>query len=84
MQKFLNSAEFHGGSLAYMVKAQVPERYKTCDTLHNLAISYGGPWVVIGNFNEVLHPSEYEWVDQWSQAQLDGFRDALDVLALLI
>lgn len=37
---------------------------------------------MIGDFNEVLHHSEYEGVGRRGQTQLDSFRDALDVCGL--
>lgn len=63
-------------------EAQVSERHKTWDTIRSLAVSSGDPWVMLGDFNEVLFHSEYEGVGQRSQTQLDGFRDALDVCGL--
>lgn len=59
-------------------EAQVSETHKTWDTVRSLAVSSGEPWVMLGDFNEVLVHSEYG-VGQRSQTQLDGFREALDV-----
>ena len=47
-------------------EAQVPERYKTWDTLRDLAGSIHSPWVVMGDFNEVLHLREHDGVGQRS------------------
>ena len=41
------------------------------------------PVLAIGDFNEVTHQSEHDGVSQRSQAQMDGFRDALDVCGLI-
>lgn len=40
------------------------------------------PWVVIGDFNEVLHVHEHDGIGTRSQAQMDPFRDALDTCGL--
>ena len=40
------------------------------------------PWVVISDFNEVLHANEHEGVGQRSQAQMDAFRNVLDTCGL--
>ena len=63
-------------------EAQVAERHKTWGALRSLALQSSLPWVVAGDFNEVLFHSEYEGVGQRSQAQLDSFREALDVCGL--
>lgn len=59
-------------------EAHVLERYKTWDTLRGIAATSNLLWVAIGDFNEVLHAQEHEGVCPRSQAQMDGFRDALD------
>ena len=40
------------------------------------------PWVVMGDFNEVLQAHEHDGVGSRSQAQMDAFRDALDTCGL--
>lgn len=40
------------------------------------------PWLVLGDFNEVLHAHEHDGVGNRSQAQMDAFRDALDTCGL--
>ncbi|XP_073360502.1 uncharacterized protein [Aegilops tauschii subsp. strangulata] len=63
-------------------EAQVSERYRTWDLLRGIAGSNNQPWVVMGDFNEVLLPSEHDGVGNRSQAQMDSFRDALDTCGL--
>lgn len=63
-------------------EAQVPERFKTWDNLKSIVVSDVQPWLVIGDFNEVLHHSEHDGIGHRSQSQLDGFRDALDICGL--
>lgn len=40
------------------------------------------PWVCIGDFNEVLHRLEHVGVQERSYAQIEGFRDMVDVCGL--
>ena len=61
---------------------QVSEQYNTWDTLKGIVGSLNLPWVVLGDFNEVLHGHEHDGVGMRSQAQMDGFRDALDTYGL--
>jgi hypothetical protein len=63
-------------------EAQVMERYKTWDTLCSIAGTSDLPWLVLGDFNEVLMQSEHEGVNPRGQGQMDGFRDALDICGL--
>jgi hypothetical protein len=37
------------------------------------------PWVCLGGFNEVLHRPEYVGVQERSYAQMEGFREMVDV-----
>ena len=64
-------------------EAQTSERYKTWDMLHGIAGTSNEPWVVIGDFNEVLHAHEHDGIGQRSQAQMDSFRDAIDTCSFV-
>ena len=63
-------------------EAQVNERYKTWDTLRGIVGNNNQPWVVVGDFNEVLQGQEHDGVGNRSQAQMDAFQDALDTCEL--
>ena len=63
-------------------EAQVNERHLTWDMLRNIVGANDTPWAVIGDFNEVLHGHGHDGVGNRSQAQMDGFRDALDTCGL--
>lgn len=41
------------------------------------------PWLCLGDFNEVLCSEEHEGIGNGSNAQIQGFRDAVDVCMLL-
>ena len=41
------------------------------------------PWLCMGDFNEVLRPNEHEGIGQRSNAQIQAFRDTIDVCMLL-
>jgi endonuclease/exonuclease/phosphatase family metal-dependent hydrolase len=60
----------------------VPDRQNTWNTLKNIAETQNRPWAVIGDFNEVLNLSEHDGVGSRSQAQIDGFREAVDTCGL--
>ena len=51
--------------------------------IKNLSTLQDLPWVCIGDFNEVLNLSEHDGVGCRSQAQIDGFREAVDTCGLL-
>ena len=40
------------------------------------------PWVCIGGFNEVLDGSEHVGVQERSNVQMEGFKEAIDVCGL--
>jgi hypothetical protein len=41
------------------------------------------PWLCIGNFNEVLLREEHDGVNERSNAQIQAFRDTVDVCELM-
>ncbi|XP_073359857.1 uncharacterized protein [Aegilops tauschii subsp. strangulata] len=41
------------------------------------------PWLCFGDFNEVLRPEEHQGVADRSNAQIQAFRDAVDVCMLM-
>ena len=63
-------------------EAQANERHKTWDMMRGIVGSSNLPWVVMGDFNEVLCAHEHDGVGNRSQAQMDAFRDALDTCGL--
>ena len=63
-------------------EAQLSERHKTWDMLKFVKSSSHLPWVCIGDFNEVLHREEHSSVQERSMAQIEGFREAIDVCGL--
>ena len=63
-------------------EAQTSERFKTWNLLKHIKSSNALPWVCIGEFNEVLHRSEHEGVQEHSYAQIEGFREMVDVCGL--
>jgi hypothetical protein len=65
-------------------EAQVNERHKTWDVLKFIRSSNDLLWLCIGDFNEVLHGSEHEGVNERSYSQMAGFRDVVDVCGSVI
>jgi hypothetical protein len=63
-------------------ETQLSERYKTWSLLKFIKSSSSLPWVCIGDFNEVLHQSEHGGVQERSRAQIEGFREMVDVCNL--
>ena len=64
-------------------EAQVSERYKNWDMLRGIVGANDLPWVVMGDFNEVLRPDEHVGIGQRSNAQIQAFRDTMDVCSLM-
>ncbi|XP_073357859.1 uncharacterized protein [Aegilops tauschii subsp. strangulata] len=63
-------------------EARTNECYKMWDMLHGIAGTSTMPWLVLGDFNEVIHAHEHDGVGNRNQAQMDLFRDALDTCGL--
>ena len=63
-------------------EAQTSERFKTWNMLKQIKSSNALPWLCIGDFNEGLHRSEHEGVQERSYAQIEGFREMVDVCGL--
>ena len=63
-------------------EARTSERYKTWDLLKFIKSWSPLPWVCISDFNEVLDGSEHVGVQERSNAQMEGFREAIDVCGL--
>jgi len=63
-------------------EAKTQDRHKTWDMLKHVKSSSHLPWVCIGDFNEVLHRSEHDGVQERSYAQIAGFREMVDVCGL--
>jgi hypothetical protein len=63
-------------------EARTSERHKTWDVLKFIKSTSPLPWVCIGDFNEVLDRSEHVGVKERSNAQMEGFREAIDVCGL--
>jgi hypothetical protein len=64
-------------------EAQASERHKTWDMLKFIKASSPLPWLCIGDFNEVLLREEHVGVNDLCNAQIQAFRDAVDVCELM-
>ena len=51
--------------------------------MKNLVALNNLSWVCVGDFNEVLHQEEHQGVANRSNAQIQAFRDAVDVSMLM-
>ena len=63
-------------------EARTSKRHKTWDVLKFRKSTSPRPCVCIGDFNEVLDRSEHVGVQERSNAQTEGFREAIDVCGL--
>lgn len=81
------SVEEHGSAKWRMTcvygEARTHLRHQTWTTLKNIGTLSDLPWLCIGDFNEVLRPDEHQGVGQRSNAQIQAFREVLDVCMLL-
>jgi hypothetical protein len=63
-------------------EARANERHKIWDMLKYVKSSSALPWLRIRDFNEVLHRSEHDGVNQRSIGHIAAFRDMIDVCGL--
>lgn len=54
------------------------DRHKTWRLLKRLSQNSDLPWCCLGDFNEIVYAHEQEGGDICNQAQMDGFRNALN------
>lgn len=59
-------------------EAQVFERHKTYNLLKFIKCSSAVPWLCLGDFNEVLHQSEHNGVQERRTSQISDFREMAD------
>ncbi|XP_073367683.1 uncharacterized protein [Aegilops tauschii subsp. strangulata] len=57
-------------------------RYKTWDTMKILRGENDLPWVCMGDFNEILRQEEQMGPNERDSAQIEGFREVVDVCEL--
>ena len=57
-------------------------RYKTWNTMTRLRGERTLPWMCIGDFNEILWPEEQFGPNERDSAQIDAFREAVDICGL--
>jgi hypothetical protein len=58
-------------------EARWDDRYKTWDKLHELKSNSSLPWVILGDFNEILYSHEKEGGNPRPHGYMQGFRDDL-------
>jgi hypothetical protein len=59
------------------------DRYKSWDKMRELNGQYDLPWVVLGDFNEILFSHEKDGGNPRSQNMMQAFRDSLDDCGLV-
>ena len=64
-------------------EAQTHLRHQTWDVLKGISTMSDLPWLYFGDFNEVLLPEEHDGAADRSNAQIQAFRDAVDVCMLM-
>ncbi|KAF4368009.1 hypothetical protein F8388_002620 [Cannabis sativa] len=60
----------------------VSKRRLTWDMLEHLRIVYEGPWLVIGDFNEILSQNDKNKSGYRNETQIEEFRSTLELCAL--
>jgi hypothetical protein len=63
-------------------EAQTHEKHKACDMLKYIRSSSDLPWMLLGDFNKVLHQHEHSSLTSQSHSQMEGFREVMDVCGL--
>ena len=63
-------------------EAQTNLRHQTWTVLKNISTLSSLSWLCVGDFNEVLRPEEHAGVGQRSNAQIQAFRDTIDICML--
>ena len=63
-------------------EAQTHLRHQTWDTLKGISNLMDDPWLCIGDFNEILRPDEQHGPNEHDSAQIEAFREAVDVCGL--
>ena len=64
-------------------EAQTHLRIQTWDLLKGLSFLNDLPWLCMGDFNEVLCPEEHQGAANRSNAQIQAFRDTVDICMLM-
>ena len=57
-------------------------RHRMWTILSDIRASSDLPWMLMGDFNEVLHASEHDGMGNRTRAQMEAFKDALDTCGL--
>jgi hypothetical protein len=57
-------------------------RHKTWETMRVLRGESTLPWVCLGDFNEILHKEEQFGPNERDSAQIEAFREAVDICGL--
>ena len=61
---------------------EVQQKFKSWKLLEHLKTFVEGPWLCFGDFNAILHSSEKQSTRQPHIAQIDAFREALEICQL--
>ena len=64
-------------------EAQTHLRHQTWDLMKGISFTSDLPWLCFRDFNAVLQPNEHEGAANRSNAQIQGFRDTVDICKLM-